>query len=460
LEKQRLVLEELTARLELDISNLERLSDEELRQVVESAVHQFLNPVKINEKLVEQLKTQVVDLERFIDFLHGSGTCGEALTQALAEFKRTHQLTKAVNEPSSASSSTIPDDAPVPGIQLGHSRHLNRDRTETAERARPLGAEVELLAANFTQSVRNSATVERAKLQHWGTVRARLELAVNAVLEKVELYQSYQLKQRQLETHKQTSCIRRPVRTSVSSACTQLQSETNETTVSVEANRLARQLRRFQTYSVRSSCSSMKVGTDQDLPGTKIALPVQNLHDASLRAMLNGAQADLPPSAYSVSESRTSSGAVCKIPTNWKDSIADTEEFLKSEAQRMIIRVVRRQLCPALRDLIEHGLMRNALITIHEENGSVIRPGNFLLKPILGCFNSRRRRLGDALEDGLDPIPHPGDCEDPPTPSKPRSRRTGTHAWHILLKFYNMKVSYCHISKILLLIVFQIGLLV
>lgn len=38
---------------------------------------QFLNPVKINEKLVEQLKTQVIDLERFIDFLHGEYNIGK-----------------------------------------------------------------------------------------------------------------------------------------------------------------------------------------------------------------------------------------------------------------------------------------------------------------------------------------------------------------------------------------------
>ena len=32
---------------------------------------QIVNPAKVKEKLVDQLKTQIVDLERFIEFLQG-----------------------------------------------------------------------------------------------------------------------------------------------------------------------------------------------------------------------------------------------------------------------------------------------------------------------------------------------------------------------------------------------------
>jgi len=46
-------------------------SPEELRQTVDRAICQIVNPAKVKEKLVEQLKTQIVDLERFIDFLQG-----------------------------------------------------------------------------------------------------------------------------------------------------------------------------------------------------------------------------------------------------------------------------------------------------------------------------------------------------------------------------------------------------
>ena len=46
-------------------------SPEELRLTVDKAIGQIVNPAKVKEKLVDQLKTQIVDLERFIDFLQG-----------------------------------------------------------------------------------------------------------------------------------------------------------------------------------------------------------------------------------------------------------------------------------------------------------------------------------------------------------------------------------------------------
>lgn len=48
------------------------VSSEELRQAVDKAIGQIVNPARVKEKLVDQLKTQIVDLERFIQFLQGS----------------------------------------------------------------------------------------------------------------------------------------------------------------------------------------------------------------------------------------------------------------------------------------------------------------------------------------------------------------------------------------------------
>ena len=49
---------------------MNRRSDE-LREVVDRAIGRIVNPAQVKEKLVDQLKTQIVDLERFIDFLQG-----------------------------------------------------------------------------------------------------------------------------------------------------------------------------------------------------------------------------------------------------------------------------------------------------------------------------------------------------------------------------------------------------
>jgi len=48
-----------------------RCSADELRQAVDRAIGQIVNPAKVKEKIIDQLKTQIVDLERFIDFLQG-----------------------------------------------------------------------------------------------------------------------------------------------------------------------------------------------------------------------------------------------------------------------------------------------------------------------------------------------------------------------------------------------------
>ena len=39
--------------------------------MVDRAVGQIVNPAKVKEKMVDQLKTQITDLERFIEFLQG-----------------------------------------------------------------------------------------------------------------------------------------------------------------------------------------------------------------------------------------------------------------------------------------------------------------------------------------------------------------------------------------------------
>lgn len=72
LERQRIILNEVKHRLnlhELDEDKLHRLSPAELREHVDIALGHLVNPLKMKEHLVSQLKTQVADLERFINYL-------------------------------------------------------------------------------------------------------------------------------------------------------------------------------------------------------------------------------------------------------------------------------------------------------------------------------------------------------------------------------------------------------
>lgn len=66
-----LIADELRNKINLNLDELDQstLSPEELRQQVDCAIGQLVGPLKMKDALVNQLKTQIQDLERFIKFL-------------------------------------------------------------------------------------------------------------------------------------------------------------------------------------------------------------------------------------------------------------------------------------------------------------------------------------------------------------------------------------------------------
>ncbi|NXY92563.1 RUND1 protein, partial [Alcedo cyanopectus] len=80
MERQRMIINELIKKLDMDLSeDIATLSPEELRQRVDAAIAQIVNPARVKEQLVEQLKTQIRDLEMFISFIQDEvGSCGKA----------------------------------------------------------------------------------------------------------------------------------------------------------------------------------------------------------------------------------------------------------------------------------------------------------------------------------------------------------------------------------------------
>lgn len=68
----QMIINELIKKLDMDLSeDFATLSPEELRQRVDAAIAQIVNPARVKEQLVEQLKTQIRDLEMFINFIQG-----------------------------------------------------------------------------------------------------------------------------------------------------------------------------------------------------------------------------------------------------------------------------------------------------------------------------------------------------------------------------------------------------
>uniref|UniRef100_A0A8D0YQL8 RUN domain-containing protein 1 n=1 Tax=Sus scrofa TaxID=9823 RepID=A0A8D0YQL8_PIG len=68
--EDQVIIDELIKKLDMNLNeDLSSLSTEELRQRVDAAVAQIVNPARVKEQLVEQLKTQIRDLEMFINFI-------------------------------------------------------------------------------------------------------------------------------------------------------------------------------------------------------------------------------------------------------------------------------------------------------------------------------------------------------------------------------------------------------
>ncbi|KAJ7369309.1 Rab GTPase binding, partial [Desmophyllum pertusum] len=80
-EKQRIVIEELKAKMGLNLDGLEKLSNDDVRKNVDNAIGELMHPVKTKEELVKQLTTQIADLERFVTFLQGEVENAEERTE-------------------------------------------------------------------------------------------------------------------------------------------------------------------------------------------------------------------------------------------------------------------------------------------------------------------------------------------------------------------------------------------
>ncbi|XP_078366538.1 RUN domain-containing protein 1-like [Oculina patagonica] len=80
-EKQRIVIEELKAKMGLNLDGIEKLSNDDVRKNVDNAIGELMHPVKTKEELVKQLTTQIADLERFVTFLQGEVENAEERTE-------------------------------------------------------------------------------------------------------------------------------------------------------------------------------------------------------------------------------------------------------------------------------------------------------------------------------------------------------------------------------------------
>ncbi|CAI2355580.1 unnamed protein product [Caenorhabditis sp. 36 PRJEB53466] len=68
LQKQKAVLDKLREKIELNL-DIDKMNQSEIQRHVDDALKQLVNPFKEKGQLVDQLQTQITDLERFVNFL-------------------------------------------------------------------------------------------------------------------------------------------------------------------------------------------------------------------------------------------------------------------------------------------------------------------------------------------------------------------------------------------------------
>lgn len=183
LEKQRVVIDQLKGKLNLDLEEFDNLSPDDIRLQVDQALGQLINPAKMKEQLVSQLKMQISDLERFINFLQG-----EAITPKPLQGHCTCNC-PVHGYKSSTRKFTREGHSHAARGRTGPKRELEEDgevHTKTINIMRRALALLQIFAVtqfgcgsdHFHRNLLKKSTHGR----HWGDLRAKLEIAVDSVM--------------------------------------------------------------------------------------------------------------------------------------------------------------------------------------------------------------------------------------------------------------------------------------
>ncbi|XP_017030529.1 RUN domain-containing protein 1 [Drosophila kikkawai] len=203
LEKQKFILDELRAKLNLQVEQheLPALSTEQLRHQVDNAIGEFVGPLKMKEQLVAQLKTQITDLERFIAFLQcdaDQSSVGDRLKLLSGAYnsyaaKQTARSGSQIAPPPTAPSQVGAKNSPATTAALppsssgggssssGESLHSKaHGLLDKASLLMQMFASTHLVKPRHDDFQQNSLK-KTHKGNHWGDLRAQLEVDIQEV---------------------------------------------------------------------------------------------------------------------------------------------------------------------------------------------------------------------------------------------------------------------------------------
>lgn len=206
-EKQKVIIDELKNKLKLNVNEelLPQLSIDDIRLQVDTAFGEFVHPLKMQDTLVSQLKTQIVDLERFVAYLQGesvpeiksttkNGKCSDIAFQTYnTKTARTRKQSQSDNDGSAAGPSNSGGGG---GGSSGSSSSRSQKHSETQDMSTKvssllLKASAVLNIFAITQLGCSSNRMQKNSLKrtprgnHWGDLRAQLEVDVQELISLV-----------------------------------------------------------------------------------------------------------------------------------------------------------------------------------------------------------------------------------------------------------------------------------
>ncbi|KAH7721596.1 RUN domain-containing protein 1 [Aphelenchoides avenae] len=265
-QRQKLVFDKLQERIQLKI-DLDKFSEVELERSIEQGIDQVLRPMKEKEQVVDQLQTQITDLERYVAYLQEEVATGG----------------NNIAEEEDGSREKL---QPVRSVESANFRRIQKKPSMFG-----------LIGCQSRRHFERNGLKNTLRGNHYGDQRARIELAVDAVMQVLKKYQLLS--------------IERPE-------------------------------------------------PDEELPLEKL------------------------------------------------------NETIFERSEEAVVAIVRKEFCPALKDLLEHGMR------------SAVPPDSYLPKaftPIIGCFPDRGAR-------GSRPVPKD---------STDISGRPLTHVWDVIMLYYDVK---------------------
>ncbi|XP_031850172.1 RUN domain-containing protein 1 [Nomia melanderi] len=171
LERQNIIINHLKEKLNFDVDDLCKLPVDDLRWQVDYAISQIVSPLKMKEQLVTQLKTQITDLERFINYLQG-----EVSTETLA-----CTCACPVHTSGSATSSSYVKNA----FQRKSMEEDNKTQTINTVKKVAVLLHMFLVSQLGCGSERVRRNIKKNSVHKWRDLRTRLDIAVEHVIETI-----------------------------------------------------------------------------------------------------------------------------------------------------------------------------------------------------------------------------------------------------------------------------------